>query len=319
VKVTHFTEDELREQDEAYIASLPKPKPKPAVLAEPSAPLQPPAPARPTLTDQQMELRVKWLRALDMVQRGKVDTLKAFLDKESIFLGGMDARVPAWMGFDAGGDDAEERARGRTLLMAAAAAKQEEVIRWLLEDARADPTLDVVGAAAGLDVDAANSDAEADLDAQAPAPSGRRTAYDLARATEARAVFRRCAGAHPDWWDWLGTGPGGARVPSALTREMEEGRDEKKKARRKGLKDKIRERETQQKTGGSANEPPALAPPASTRPTVIHEDKAGPQRLGGSATAGEGLAGLTPEMRAKVERERRARAAEARLKALSGR
>jgi hypothetical protein len=274
------------------------------------------------LTDQQVELRVKWLRALDMVERGKVETLKAFLDKEGPLLGGMDARVPNWMGYDAGGDDTEERARGWTLLMAATAAKQEEVVRWLLEDARADPTLDITGTAAAEDVDqtASDLDADADADADAPplAPSGRRTAYDLARAGEVRTVFRRCAGAHPDWWDWLGTGPGGARVPSVLTREMEEGRDEKKKARRKGLKDKIREREAQQKAKEVAQPPPPPTPlvPARQGPK---EDATGPRRLGGGTTAGEGISGLTPEMRAKVERERRARAAEARLKALSGR
>ena len=42
--------------------------------------------------------------------------------------------------------------------------------------------------------------------------------------------------------------------------------------------------------------------------------KTGPQKLGGAPTATQGLAGLTPEMRAKIERERRARAAEARMK-----
>jgi hypothetical protein len=44
----------------------------------------------------------------------------------------------------------------------------------------------------------------------------------------------------------------------------------------------------------------------------------GPRKLGGASGSAEGVAGLTPEMRAKVERERRARAAEARLRTLSG-
>ena len=93
---------------------------------------------------------------------------------------------------------------------------------------------------------------------------------------------------------------------------MEEGRDEKKKARRKGLKDKIREREALQKEKEKeveVVEPPKPAP-VPTRP--VKED--GPRRLGGSATAQESVMGLTPEMRARIERERRARAAEARLK-----
>jgi hypothetical protein len=38
VKVTHFTEDELRARDEAYLASLPQPEPIPAPQPEPENP-----------------------------------------------------------------------------------------------------------------------------------------------------------------------------------------------------------------------------------------------------------------------------------------
>jgi hypothetical protein len=98
---------------------------------------------------------------------------------------------------------------------------------------------------------------------------------------------------------------------------MEEEREEKKKARRKGLKDKIKERESREKEHASQLEEVVDAP--VLEPPRLSEPNNGPRRLGGSSGSADAVAGLTPEMRAKVERERRARAAEARLKMLSGR
>jgi hypothetical protein len=97
-----------------------------------------------------------------------------------------------------------------------------------------------------------------------------------------------------------------------LSKEQEEEREEKKKVRRKGLKDRVKEREAKAK--------PAPEPEPQPKPVQQNQkvrDPTGPRKLGGASGAAEGIAGLTPEMRAKVERERRARAAEARLNALS--
>ena len=55
-----------------------------------------------------------------------------------------------------------------------------------------------------------------------------------------------------------------------------------------------------------------------TKPKPRPRDPMAPQKLGGSSGGADGVIGLTPETRAKVERERRARAAEARLKTLTG-
>jgi hypothetical protein len=318
VKVTRFTEAELREQDEIYAASIAKPKPKPPPAPDSAPTVQPTKPERPVLTPEQTQLRSKWLRAFDMIERGKLEALKGFLEKESSTIG-VDGRVPTWMGYSAGGDIEEESARGRTVLMLAVVAKQEEIVRWLLEEAGANPTLDVATATSHDEapLDDTPADGETDDQPLVSAPSGRRTAYDLARTADIRNVFRRAAGAFPERWDWLATGAGGARVPSVLTPEMEADRDEKKKARRKGLKDKIREREAASGSKVESEAPPPPKPiPAST--SKIEKDPTGPRKLGGVAGAGDGIAGLTPEMRAKVERERRARAAEARLKALAG-
>ncbi|KAJ6496791.1 hypothetical protein DFH09DRAFT_341711 [Mycena vulgaris] len=286
-KTSHLTEDALRAQDEAYLASLPKPKPIPIAA--------PPAPEKPKplkLSKEEEILREKWSRLLEMVSKGRLDPLKVFWEREGANLGGVDTLIPDWAG--------EKRA---TLLQLAAHAGHEEVTDWLLENLHADPTVDVPLAKAGEFED--NDSGEASDSPKAPQGS-RRTAYDLARTRAVRDVFRRCAGAHPDWWDWFGV----ARVPSALSKEMEEERDEKKKVRRKGLKDKVKERE------GKAKPPPEPEP----KP-VVQEQKArnptGPRKLGGASGAVEGIAGLTPEMRARVERERRARAAEARLNGIS--
>jgi len=298
-KVSHLTEEDLQAQDEAYLASLPKPKPKPPAEAPPP-PDKPKEKPRPLPREEQL-LREKWNRLLDMVTRGRLDALQAFWGREGAALGGIDASIPEWTGQKCG-----------TLLQIAAQAGQADVVRWLLEETRADPTLDVPTGAA--EDDGHRSDAS---DTPALPAGSRCTAYDLARTRAMRDVFRRSAAAHPDWWDWLGA-ENGARVPSVLSAEMEEVREEKKKTRRKGLKDRVKGREAREERVSRTPSPtPVEVPEMKARPKAT-EPVSGPRRLGGSAGAGEGIAGLTPEMRAKVERERRARAAEARLKALSG-
>ena len=74
--------------------------------------------------------------------------------------------------------------------------------------------------------------------------------------------------------------------------------------------DKVKEREGKVKPAPEP-EPEPVVPEQKVR------DPTGPRKLGGASGAVEGIMGLTPEMRAKVERERRARAAEARLNGLS--
>ncbi|KAJ7035654.1 hypothetical protein C8F04DRAFT_1000779, partial [Mycena alexandri] len=285
-KTSHLTEDALRAQDEAYLASLPKPKPIPVVAA--------PAPEKPKpikLSKEEEIFREKWSRLLEMVGKGRLEPLKSFWEREGDNLGGVDAFIPEWTG--------EKRA---TLLQVAAYAGHEDVTSWLLETLHADPTVDVPLAKAGEPEDNDSGDAS---DSPKPPKGSRRTAYDLARNRAVRDVFRRCAGAHPDLWDWFGA----ARVPSALSKEMEEERDEKKKVRRKGLKDRVKEREGKAKPVPEPEPKPVVPEPKVHNPT-------GPRKLGGASGATEGIAGLTPEMRAKVERERRARAAEARLNGL---
>ena len=288
VKSSHLTEDALRAQDEAYLASLPKPKP---VVVTAPTPVIVPKPITPRLTKEEEAQREKWQRLVEMVTKGRVEPFKVLWEREGALLGGIDVHVP------------EHQA---TLLHLSAKAGQEQMTQVLLEDFRADPTIAfTIEDREGTDaIDSDTSDAPQPVSA-----TSKRVAYDLARNREVRNVFRRCAGAHPDWWDWLGAG----RIPSVLSVEMEEEREERKKSRRKGLKEKIRERQAKQEVAPS---PPVVElVPVNTKDTTTID---GPRRLGGNAGGQDGLAGLSAEMRAKVERERRARAAEARLKNLGG-
>ena len=245
-----------------------------------------------------------------MVAKSRLDPLKTFLSKEGALLGddGVNAKAPA---------DIDDAVKGETLLVYATKKSQEDIVRWLLEEARADPTIDVYRASSPEDDIPADGQEDDDEAARPVVGGSRRTAYDFARTRAVRNIFRRCAADHADWWDWLGTGDGGARVPSALSKEMEEEREGKKKVRRKGLKDKVREREALQKEK-EKERPPVVEPPRPEPRKVAKEPVEGPRKLGGASGAGESVMGLTPEMRAKVERERRARAAEARMKALGG-
>ncbi|PPQ63389.1 hypothetical protein CVT24_005654 [Panaeolus cyanescens] len=290
-KITHYTEDELREQDEAYLASLPKPKPVPVAQPEPEK-----QKAKVVKLSKEEEiLRDKWNRVLEMVTKGRLEPLKAFLERDDPSFGDVNTQIPEWTG--------EKRS---TILQLAVVHGHEEMIRWLLEQGKADPTIPVISR---------SNDPQGDEDQPSDAsetavsrPKGTRVAYDLARTKAVRDIFRQCAGLHPDMWDWLGAG----HVPSVYNQEKEDEKEEKKKVRRKGLKDRVKEREAKEKerpkTPPLEVKPVVKEPPAST----------GPRRLGGSSGATDGVAGLTPEMRMKVERERRARAAEARLKALGG-
>ncbi|PIL25091.1 hypothetical protein GSI_12980 [Ganoderma sinense ZZ0214-1] len=307
VKISHLTEEALRAQDEALLASLPKPKPQSATASHSEVVKEKEKDKLtvPQLSPEEESLRDKWTRLLDMIKRGRLDTLKTLWEREGPTLGGIDATVPEW---------ANEK--GGTLLQVAAHAGQEDVTKWILEDLRADPTLDVPSAGASSLADDSGVESDSDAPRLPRGGAGRRTAYDLARTKAVRNVFRRAAAAHPDWWDWLGN-EDGARVPSVLSAEMEEVRDEKKKARRKGLKDKLKEREAQEKEREAVTpSPPPPSAQENPRPKEVASN--GPRKLGGASGGAESVAGLTPEMRAKIERERRARAAEARLKALGG-
>lgn len=289
VKITHLSEDAIKALEEAYIASLqPKTRPIPVVQTPTPKPVKD---APPKLSAEEESHREKRRRVVDMVKKGRMEPLAAFWTKYGESLGGVDARAEAWV----------EDVPGQTLLMVASQAGQEEVVKWLLEEQKADPTVTF-----STDTPAETSTEEgAEEDAKLVTRGGR-TAYDFASSKNVRNAFRRLAHDHPEWYDWIGAG----HVPSGLSEEKEQEQDKKRADRRKGLKEKAKEREAKRAAEQEALPVQEVVPEAVTPPMA----KKGPQKLGGGVPGSDtGLAGLTPEMRARIERERRARAAEARM------
>lgn len=253
VKVSHLTAEALAAQDEAYIASL---QPKKQAVAKP-APAPTPAPAAPKMSAEEEAQQDRARRLDDMVRKGRVDALRTFA-----------TRYPAEL--------------TPLVLGTAASAGQEDVLRFLILDAKLDPA--------------------------APLEGGKR-AYDLSANKGVRNLFRRLAFDHPDMWDWQA-----AHVPSGLSEEAEAEQGARKAERRRGLREKMKERERARADAEPVEADAPPPPPQSFGSLGLPAPSSGPQKLGGRADASTGLAGLSPEMRAQIERERRARAAEARFK-----
>ena len=284
VKISHLTEEALAAQDQALIDSIPQPKTKPVVASAANRPVEKLAAAR--LTKEEERARDLFHRLLEMVRKGRLEALKTFWEKNGLeLLAGVNAPLPEWL-------EGKDSGAGGTLLQVAATSGQPEVVRWLLEDLRADPTITIPSSFSRYREEGESVEA---------------TAYDLSSNPETRNVFRRLAYSHPDWYDWLGK----ARIRSVLTPEME-AKQQREEAKRAKMRERAREREMSQVVPEASVPAPVPKAPAPARPGA-------PQKVGGgSGSEMQAVAGLTPEMRAKIERERRARAAEARLRGIGG-
>ncbi|XP_048335303.2 uncharacterized protein LOC107423709 [Ziziphus jujuba] len=138
-----------------------------------------------------------------------------------------------------------------------------------------------------------------------------RTPYMLASEKEVRNTFRRFMASNPDRWDWHA-----AKVPSALTKEMEESqaakqaeKDTKRKARAKELKKlrKAREKKAQAQVSGSQNAS-KIVKDGGASPSVL-KNQPQPSYISGISKEED----LKRAMAA--EREKRAAAAERRIAA----
>ena len=279
-------------------------------------------PAR--LTEEEQAERTRWNRLVEMVRKNRTEALMTFLSKneQEMLAGKIDARLPDWLleaeANEAGASAPASRLIPSTILQLAAEAGSEGVTRYLLQDKHADPTLPTERLGELRKRFSSDSTAAEDTPSDLP----HRTAYDLCSTKEVRNVFRRMMADHPDRFDWAGMSTGGARVPSALTEEMQDNASAKQKDRRAAMREKARER------ANKAAEKEAAKPPSepeqeraeSAQPKTSHQTT---NRLGGNNVAPRALLqqrdeqqGLTPEMRARIEREKRARAAEERMKAL---
>lgn len=328
VRTSHLTQDALNQMDAEYLKSI-APRPKPTIAPPKAAP---PKPAVIRLTKEEELERDRWERLVEMVRKGRVDNVATFLDKYGPELEqpGAWGALPSWM---------EEAKVTPTLLHVASAADQGEMVRWLLVEKRADPTLEASVIPGTTSINEQLQSTEGNLAVTAtdyaqpqPATTGpafARTPYELAPSRLTRNVFRLLVTSNPDWWDWTGSGPTGARVPSGLDEEKEAEKENKARERRDKLRLQLkerdaarekaaaeeREREEKAKAEKVAREEAELV---RTRGNAVRAS--GPQRLGGAApqrmlerraeAAGEGL---TEAQKMRVQREQRARAAEARL------
>jgi len=134
----------------------------------------------------------------------------------------------------------------------------------------------------------------------------KKPAFDLAGDRSTRDAFRVARSElGEDKWDW-----NAAHIPPALSKAEAERRDAREKAegekveaeRRKGEEERLR-REGPKEDGGVKKGGKALGALPKTAEERREED----------------ARGMTPEIRTRVERERRARAAEERMKRLTGR
>ncbi|KAL8278610.1 hypothetical protein RQP46_008902 [Phenoliferia psychrophenolica] len=328
VKTSHLTADALALLDASYLSSItplavPTPPPPKLSLA--------PKPFVPKLSKAEELDRDRWTRLVDMVRKGKTDAVAAFLDKYGPELeqpGGTWGALPEWM---------DESRTAPTLLHVASAADQPEVVRWLLVEKRADPTLEasvIAHRAPPPPPPLALSEgpllaitSSSTSPPPPPTPTRSMTPYELAPSRATRNVFRLLTTSNPDWWDWTGTGPAGCRVPSGLTEDQEESREQKTRDRRGKMREKLKEREGVREERERAEKEEQERIEKAEKERIEEElrrkggsriEKKGPQRLGGGpprAIVNREMneAGLTDEQRMRVQREQRARAAEARF------
>ncbi|OWZ32776.1 cytoplasmic protein [Cryptococcus neoformans] len=277
VRVSHLSEEALKQQDEAYIASL-QPKTQTKVKPAP-APVKEVKPLAPKISAEEEARLDRWKRLDEMVRKGRINALKPFWEKyseEFLF------SPPALSSLS---PEEQSQYTQPYLLSAASSSSQPEVLTYFLSELKFNPTLAVPG-----DV--------------------LKRPYDLASSKVIRDIYRKVAYDNPDLWDWKA-----ARVPPGLSEEMEAEQREKKAGRRKGLKEKLKEREKARQEAeareAQEEEEKRLETEKREREKPTRLGVSGPQKLGGGSA--EGLAGLSAEMRMQIERERRARAAEARF------
>ncbi|KAK4102203.1 hypothetical protein N658DRAFT_469730 [Parathielavia hyrcaniae] len=238
-----------------------------------------PKPAPPKLTEEEETAILHTSQIQAMIRRSKLPILLSYLATNSLS-----------PDFSFQPPDSQQNHHAPTALHLAAAQNSASLVTGLLTRARADPTI--------------------------PSSEGK-TPFDLAGDRATRDAFRVArAELGDEAWDW-----DAARVPAALTRAEAEQRAERErtaleqeeKGRRRAEEERLR------------LEGPRVDDGNNNGGGGRKKKKGGGNLLGGGGpprTAEERRAeearGLTPEQRMRLERERRARAAEERIRGLQG-
>ncbi|KAF9961044.1 hypothetical protein BGZ70_008381 [Mortierella alpina] len=287
VKVSLLTKDALHRKEQQEQEALEK-----AMAASDALAVKEQDPAKIQVEKSAPEAPAELLKLIELVKKGRVEAMSSHLLKH-----GIDASqlLPLTSSTE------YDIRRTPTLLHLASHHGQALIVKQLLEKHHADPTTTTVSAMAN---EAASEDRMALMGA------GSFTAYDIAKDKETRNAFRRAMAKLPDAWDWVGL----AHIPSALTPEMEAEQERKAKEKTRKLLEAERERKKTREssrpgtpTGTSNSHGSSALPSGSSAPSVVGKNMA-------SASAANSH--LSPEMRMRLERERRANAAEARMAAM---
>ncbi|KAJ3286955.1 hypothetical protein HK104_008804 [Borealophlyctis nickersoniae] len=134
--------------------------------------------------------------------------------------------------------------------------------------------------------------------------------YDVASTKEVRDEFRRFVARSPDKWNYKE-----ANIPGPLTAEMEAKQKEKEKEKKEKEKEKKKKQKERQRAAGKGSKP---ATPPEEEPEQEAARRPGSKRVGLvklSKTEQEAV-GMTPERRALLDREKRALAAESRMRTM---
>ncbi|KAI9193746.1 uncharacterized protein BJ171DRAFT_524418 [Polychytrium aggregatum] len=133
-----------------------------------------------------------------------------------------------------------------------------------------------------------------------------RVPYDVAANKDTRDAFRRFVAAHPTRWDYKLS-----NIPGPLTAEMEERQKEKLRDKKKKQKERQKQVNDKKERSRQNSEEELKANPTLPEPAPAARKGV----LGKILTTTEREAiGISPERRAALDREKRAQAAEARLR-----
>ncbi|KAF9378135.1 hypothetical protein BGX21_002977 [Mortierella sp. AD011] len=227
-------------------------------------------------------------KLIDLVKKGRAEAMSSHLLKHGI--------DPSMLLPLTSSSEYDVR-RTPTILHLASHHGQASVVKILLEKHMADPTM-TASSVVESHQDPETTDGDTPL-----LGTSSFTAYDIAKDKETRNAFRRSMALLPDAWDWVGQ----AHVPSALTPEMEA--EQERKAKEKSRK--LQEAERERKKTREANRPITPAGQSSTSKSTSPSSSSVMAKSLASVSAANSH--LSPEMRMRLERERRANAAEARM------
>ncbi|KAG0345541.1 hypothetical protein BG004_003628 [Podila humilis] len=236
------------------------------------------------------EASAELLKLIELVKKGRADAASSHLLKHNM---DASALLPLTTSTE------YDMRRTPTLLHLASHHGQPQVVKILLEKHSADPTVTSAGARDQGEDEKLECDKDENNNADFSTTS--LTAYDVAKDKETRNAFRRAMAFLPDHWDWIGL----AHVPSALTPEMEAEQERKAKEKSKKVLEAERERRKTREV---------IRPTTTT--TTTNKSSSASLMSKNLASASAANSHLTPELRMRLERERRANAAEARMAAM---